>query len=799
MILLDIHNENNILELREKLLEVRGKLFINFEEYKTPSGLTDDEHYEAMAALNMEAARLGLTFSPDSFKLLDSYVLDGVAFKLVYEDVYNALVNYIGKNRNHQPLFSEFPVKNIEDNVKKDLANESAQVKIIFLDPDRYKLNKNLRPIQLLDQKGLEDEVMSLIESTQPLSVAEMDLLECLMSKMNLSTFVENDLLSKCKMKDIQLTILSYWFKKHKNSTLKRGDLQKLYSSCIANTVDVLRLAVTLGQHTSSSLYDLTLTEENLKSLKNFKLRSIPRWLRRQMMATINADLGIEDNFGKFRYSLIRLGEVLHPGEKEFNKYPKAQEMFSAIRNNEKIITFNSTTEALFANKDGVTISCALENCVLHLSNRPTIFIRSLSRLIKEFSKHSLDVAPINDALMALHTQDIPFRNLVKCYTNLSYLAQCEELGIRITQGHLTVQNKDNCVKYFEKIGCKTRNQDKLNKVDLSAFVNTDEAGDTGYSARFVENCEKVSKTLKSIIHGYVRTLSQTENLNLFKDETTSVKIDEALKSVPVPTSSREMAISTHSFPKYSKINIPEDVKCIRLFCWWTNTKTERVDIDLRAVVISGEGEQLGVCDYTGFRGLSWAEYSGDITNGGPENGDGVSEYLDIHFDKLDMKEDENRYILFNVNSYCSIPYNQMKNCDFGWIMNPEKGVKYDFKNMVSKTKITSNAEDTCLGLLDVRNRCVYILEDDIRHASFSTSFSKMLEVYMLSTTEIWNKEIIRLIEHGSSAYSLYDFIKSSCDALSIPVVDEVEDENTMVFDSSVSSVYEVVQAIKSI
>lgn len=77
--------------------------------------------------------------------------------------------------------------------------------------------------------------------------------------------------------------------------------------------------------------------------------------------------------------------------------------------------------------------------------------------------------------------------------------------------------------------------------------------------------------------------------------------------------------------------------KAVRGFVWWTNMENgSRVDLDLSAAIFDRKWNYLEHVSYTNLRSDRYqACHSGDIVNGGPADGAGVCEFLDVDLDSV--------------------------------------------------------------------------------------------------------------------------------------------------------------------
>jgi hypothetical protein len=96
---------------------------------------------------------------------------------------------------------------------------------------------------------------------------------------------------------------------------------------------------------------------------------------------------------------------------------------------------------------------------------------------------------------------------------------------------------------------------------------------------------------------------------------------------------------------------------------------------------------------YTNLRSRKYnACHSGDRTNGGDLNGDGVSEFLDTDIDSV-VKYGA-RYIVYQVYNYTGQKYSDLPHAMFGWMSREDvnSGEIYEPKTVEQKMDLTSQS-----------------------------------------------------------------------------------------------------------
>ena len=158
-----------------------------------------------------------------------------------------------------------------------------------------------------------------------------------------------------------------------------------------------------------------------------------------------------------------------------------------------------------------------------------------------------------------------------------------------------------------------------------------------------------------------------------------NVYVDAEFKNYLVPFSQRSASSTSKSVVRGSQLPIKSDAIAVRAFIWWTNTDRVdewgcggRVDIDLSAAIYDSDWNCVEHVSYTRLRsGKMKAYHSGDITNGGSVNGNGVAEFLDVNIDAV---SENGRYIVYQIYSFTGQNFSTLENCRFGWMEREDVG-----------------------------------------------------------------------------------------------------------------------------
>ena len=123
------------------------------------------------------------------------------------------------------------------------------------------------------------------------------------------------------------------------------------------------------------------------------------------------------------------------------------------------------------------------------------------------------------------------------------------------------------------------------------------------------------------------------------------------------------------------------EANIMRQFIWWTNGQNNTVDIDTAVTFIDAKGDVIGECAYyqqrAGRGDRLIAIHSGDIVDGGPVDGKGAAEFLDI--DKTKALEAGAKYAVLSVHAYSNQSFSELPNVKFGYMQR--EGELEDFSN----------------------------------------------------------------------------------------------------------------------
>ena len=197
------------------------------------------------------------------------------------------------------------------------------------------------------------------------------------------------------------------------------------------------------------------------------------------------------------------------------------------------------------------------------------------------------------------------------------------------------------------------------------------------------ENCQLISQ----LLNGEQKKEDQKETSSSNAD-----KVNDLIKdNIELNIKRNEIMGKIHKCKE--EMNIKKGKK-IRLFIWWTNTKSKTIDIDLSVNIYNENLEPVTHVSFNSLKDYKYDIYhSGDITNGGNINGNGVAEFID--FDPEQILSGGARYVAACVISFKGISFKDINNCDFGWMEREDMNSNELFEPKTVKQRLTIHSNNT--------------------------------------------------------------------------------------------------------
>lgn len=435
------------------------------------------------------------------------------------------------------------------------------------------------------------------------------------------------------------------------------------------NTACICRLLVDTGVDTDGSLcrkYIKTATDVlrlvtamsdgDVSLAENTKFRNLKRSERRIIMNLLAGCGNASEDMNRYAGRWIRVGEKLHPGEFAKNeRYTKIVQAFGVIRNDGKIQSFGGKVDAAIASGDVTTV-------VSLLKKRPGEFARRIDFLLRTFDKD----ADRKTVIMG-------FASVAKDVSS-TVLLQVREHFINKLNGN------DDMRVFFPKGNLARSYYVKNNKTEAIP-----------------------EDTIKMVI-----AVCENALVNIYgnREFLGKVYIDEVLKDYTVPFSLRSAGKTMTAVSRGSRIAIDDSAKIIRPFIWWTNTKDDIIDVDLSVAVFADDWNCLEHVSYSNLKSSRFGIcHSGDITNGGPVDGEGVAEFIDLDIDKA--LSAGARYAVFNVYNFSNECFSKMDHAAFGFMTRSDMKNGEIFEPSTVKQRMDlASATTTCIPVIfDLKER----------------------------------------------------------------------------------------------
>jgi len=584
---------------------------------------------------------LGYTFSKSLFQMLCDFSEEEL--HAFYQELVSYLKKYVGADRVYRPMYPNFP----QEVMEKD------GVELYFNAIVHYWSGGKLYPVSI-KRKSLPFVPVFDTEKVVVLDVGtKEELMEIFCNLVSANTS-----LSVKDLKDIE------WYFSHIPNVssylpemipIKENAayIGKCYlESCplidakvllpyFRTATDVLRLSVALSDG------DISLSEKIL-------FKSFTRKERRILMELFAEASGLLEEMHRRPEMFKRLGERLHPGEFRAPRFQRVVVAFGKIRNGERISTFASAVEEALDKKD---LDYALEL----LKTRPGELARRLDLLLRRAKGQQTE-------------------KILQVFEDVAEQA-ATPLLLQV-RNHFQYRNHQEFRYYFPK--------GRLAKAKM--IENANEPVEESTCAQVVSICEK----------------KLTERFAELPDMG-KVYLSEELKNYMVPFSQRSASKAARTLVRGSRLCLNQEAAAIRGFIWWTNSgdgERGRVDLDLSAGVFDEDWNYLEHVSYTNLRSKKYQIcHSGDIVDGGPPDGEGVSEFLDIDIENV--VKNGGRYVVYQVYSFTRQCFGSLPHVTFGYMERQDvnSGEIFEPRLVRHRMDVTSNTTVVVPMILDCKER----------------------------------------------------------------------------------------------
>lgn len=585
-----------------------------------------------ITAIMKNIEELGYTFSREVFDVLRTYSVNELTE--FYLELKAALMKLVGANVVYMPMYADFP-KGVMDAHFSELYINA----MVHYWSDGILYPKNHRK-RVNDRLPLFDETkVKVLQLGSEADVRQIFDNIC-MSRTSISKTDREDIAYLFETENMKLPdniphkenaayIAALYLQKNPMASVSK--LRKY----IKTATDVLRLV------TAMSDGDVSLAE-------NTRYRSFSRRQRRMIMELLSGCPNIEEDMLRYKERWIRIGERIHPSEFDCSRYTleydRAINAFDKLRNNRKIETFAGKVEFDLAYGE-------YESALAELVKRPGELARRLDQLLRETYKEPV----IRNFASVAEKVSTPVLLQVREH----FLHRSEQADVRV---------------FFPKGSLAKCHSEKNDLPDI----------DERYCQKVVQICE----------NALVKIYGQREPIG-------KVYLSEDYRNYVVPFSQRSASKALKTIVRGSRLSMSSQTNAVRAFIWWTNMDkcdfesydSGRIDIDLSAAIFDENWNYMEHVSYTNLKSEKYkACHSGDIVNGGPVDGDGVSEFLDVDVDSVVRYGA--RYVVYQVYSFTGQNYAEMPHAMFGWMERADvnSGEIYEPKTVEQKLDLTAGS-----------------------------------------------------------------------------------------------------------
>ena len=636
--------------MNEILLRRKNKLIL-----ATGTATFANDRYISTIMKNIE--ELGYTFSKDVYDVLRTYSDNElVAF---YIELREMLMKLVGANVVFKPMYADFPQGVMEADISELYINAMVHYwSNGRLYPGQHCKKVNDR-LPLFDETGVR--VLTLGSNDDVRQIFE----NICMSKNSISRTDKEDIAYLFEHENMKMPdeiphkenaayIAALYLQKRPLANV--SELRKN----IKTVTDVLRLC------TAMSGGDVSLAE-------NTGYRSFTRRQRRVIMELLSGCPNIYEDMLRYKDRWIRIGERIHPSEFECSRYiltyDRAINAFDKLRNNRKIETFAGNVEFNLAYGE-------YAGALAELVKRPGELARRLDQLLRvTFSENSADSMDID-----------PYDKSREEEYKLSVISSFQSVAEKVStpvllqvREHFAHRAEHEDVRVFFPKGSLAKCYCERNELpDI----------DERYCQAVVRICE----------NALVKLYGQREPMG-------RVYLSEDYKNYVVPFSQRSASKALKTVVRGSRLPIAAQTNAVRAFIWWTNMDDRdfddwRVDIDLSAAIFDENWNYMEHVSYTNLKSEKYrACHSGDNVNGGPVDGEGVSEFLDVDIDSV--VRCGARYVVYELYSYTEQRFADMPHAMFGWMERADvnSGEIYEPRTVEQKMDLTSK-NTVCLPVI---------------------------------------------------------------------------------------------------
>lgn len=602
--------------VNEILLRRKEQVYIE-DEYTF-----DPEHSQRDRVLTMmkNLEPLGYVFSQELCELLSG--LEQKILDTCYLELVDILKKQVGADKVYKPMYPNFPEEVME---KTDAELYWNAIVHYWSNGKLFPVNKKKARLPFFDETkikvltiGTREDLLAIFRNLAASngSLSEQDL-EDIRWYFSQIPEVAKELPDEIPYKENAAYIGACYLR---SAPLVDASVLKKY---MHTGTDVLRLAAALS-------------DGDISLKKKVRFRSFTRRERRILMELLSEASGLLEEMHKRTEVWKRLGERLHPGEFQAKQYTRVRSAFGKIRAGQPVGHFAGRVEIALANKEQIEALKILKERPGELARRLDVLLRMETLQPEAEQKGWWDLR-----LQRMQRQ----REILEAFQEVA-----EEVSTPVllqVRTHFQYRNQQSFRYYYPK--------GKMAEARL--IENAKAQVEEDVCRQVVMLCEWALK----------KRFSKLPPLG-------KVWLSEDFKDYIAPYNQRAASKAAKTLVCGSRLPIEPEAKIVRGFVWWTNMENkQRVDLDLSAGIFDENWNYLEHVSYTNLRSKTFqCVHSGDIVDGGPADGDGVAEFLDLDLDQIASQG--GRYVVYQVYSFTRQLFSDLPHVSFGYMERKEAG-----------------------------------------------------------------------------------------------------------------------------
>ena len=662
--------------------EMQGKVI--FPEQKDNDNLT----LAATAAANF----ISIGFPMTTEQLRGLAKADAEDIKEFYEDTYDMLCDVIGAGKQPQPFYPDFPEGCMERSRAENFIDQIIYgLSGLTLEPSVYMEKKEMfpfigKPMRRILMAGSVEDLDSTFEMAVKSAIAySKEQRDFIMSYVKENPEKINILIDNASTKNRENAVAcAMMVEELSGNSLNTAKFMK-------QPADLLRYAAFKSCQKANAERDwygaIALRDEK-SAMPDFAIGRKERRFIMDSLASMDKDSG------------EKLSNLMHGHDEEWSRLFKRLHISDKAWSSSK---YDNVKRAVVIIQSGEAIDRPARRI------EEAVKAGNVDKAVKESSKMPGEFMRRFDKLYRMGIEQGKEQVVLDAMKDVSSKAGIATVTGAI--GNIEMRDHDEEERYFKgKTGKVVRSVDKNRK---------------GFTAEQIKNAVDIA--MKGMSEKFAG-----------KEPMGKVFMSDTLASVKIPADIRDNSGAVGGMTSGSKMPIADDWNGLRFFISWTNLGNEsdetisyygndRVDIDLTVAFCD---KNMNIVDFCGWNGEYTGEgfvYSGDVQDGGPRDGEGRAEFVDIDINKL--KERGIVYVIPQVNSYTGQPFSTQPNTCFGVMKrNPkELGDFFEPASVVNRFVLDTEATQASMYVIDIKNREILWLNEKAQENVASRGLNGML------------------------------------------------------------------------